>query len=29
MMQEEIPVVYNQYEITIPHVFVYNIEFRG
>ena len=29
MMQEEIPVIYNQYEITIPHVFVYNIEFRG
>lgn len=28
-MQEEIPVVYNRYEITIPHVFVYNIEFRG
>ena len=29
MMQEELPVVYNQYEITIPHVFVYNVEFRG
>ncbi|RGN31803.1 DUF3857 domain-containing protein [Bacteroides oleiciplenus] len=29
MMQEELPVIYNQYKITIPHVFVYNIEFRG
>lgn len=29
MMQENIPMIYNQYEITIPYVFVYNIEFRG
>lgn len=29
MMQEELPMLYNQYKITIPHVFVYNIELRG
>lgn len=29
MMQEELPVVYNQYKITIPHIFIYNIELRG
>lgn len=29
MMQEEIPMIYNQYKITIPHVFIYNIELRG
>lgn len=29
MMQEELPVVFNQYEITIPNVFIYNIELRG
>lgn len=29
MMQEEIPVLYNQYKITIPNVFIYNIELRG
>ena len=28
-MQEELPMLYNQYKITIPHVFVYNIELRG
>lgn len=28
MMQEELPMLYNQYKITIPHVFVYNIELR-
>lgn len=28
-MQKEIPVVYNQYEITIPLVYVFNIESRG
>ena len=29
MMQEELPMLYNQYKITIPHVFIYNIELRG
>lgn len=29
MMQDEIPVLYNHYKITIPNVFIYNIEFRG
>ena len=29
MMQEELPVLYNQYKITIPYVFIYNIELRG
>ncbi|WP_291530713.1 DUF3857 domain-containing protein [Bacteroides sp. UBA939] len=29
MMQEEIPMIYNQYQITIPNVFVYDVEFRG
>lgn len=29
MMQEELPILYNQYKITIPHVFIYNIELRG
>lgn len=29
MMQEELPVLYNQYKITIPNVFIYNIELRG
>lgn len=29
MMQEELPMLYNQYKITIPNVFVYNIELRG
>ena len=28
-MQQEIPVVYNQYEITIPLVYIFNIESRG
>ena len=28
-MQEELPMLYNQYKITIPHVFIYNIELRG
>lgn len=29
MMQEELPMLYNQYKITIPYVFIYNIELRG
>lgn len=29
VMQEEIPVVHNKYEVTVPSVLVYNIEFRG
>ena len=29
MMQEELPMLYNQYKITIPNVFIYNIELRG
>lgn len=29
VMQDEIPVLYNQYKIAIPNVFLYNIEFRG
>lgn len=29
LMQQEIPVVFNRYKISIPDVFVYNIEFRG
>lgn len=29
MIQEELPMLYNQYKITIPHVFIYNIELRG
>lgn len=29
MMQDEIPMVYNQYTITIPQVFIYNMELRG
>lgn len=29
MMQEEIPVLYNQYKITIPNIYIYNIEIRG
>lgn len=28
-MQDEIPMLYNQYKITIPNVFIYNIELRG
>lgn len=28
-MQQEIPVVYNQYEVTIPLVYIFNIESRG
>lgn len=28
-MQENIPVVYNEYNITIPNTFIYNIEIRG
>lgn len=28
-MQKEIPVIYNQYTVTIPHVYVFNIETRG
>lgn len=28
-MQEDIPVVYNQYNITIPNTFIYNVEIRG
>ena len=29
MMQEEIPVVHNRYVVTIPDVFIFNIEYRG
>ena len=29
MMQDELPMIYNQYKITIPHAFIYNIELRG
>lgn len=29
IMQEEIPMVYNQYKVTIPNVYIYNIERRG
>lgn len=29
MMQEEIPMIYNDYQIKIPNVFIYNIELRG
>lgn len=29
VMQEEIPVVHNKYELTVPMVLIYNIEFRG
>lgn len=29
MMQDELPMVYNEYKITIPNVFIYNIELRG
>lgn len=29
MMQEEIPMIYNEYKILIPNVFIYNIEIRG
>ncbi len=29
MMQEEIPMLYNQYKTTIPSILVYNIELRG
>lgn len=28
-MQGDIPVVYNQYNITLPNTFIYNIEIRG
>ena len=28
-MQEDIPVIYNEYSIVIPHIFIYNIELRG
>ncbi len=29
LMQQDIPVVFSRYELSIPEVFVYNIEFRG
>lgn len=29
MMQEEIPMIYNEYKILIPNAFIYNIEIRG
>lgn len=29
MMQDELPMIYNQYKITIPHAYIYNIELRG
>lgn len=29
MMQQEIPVVYSGYEVAIPEVFIYNVEYRG
>lgn len=29
MMQEEIPVVYNRYMVTIPNVLIFNIEYGG
>lgn len=29
MMQEEIPMIYNEYKILVPNVFIYNIEIRG
>lgn len=29
MMQEELPMIYNQYKLTVPNVFIYNMELRG
>lgn len=29
VMQEEIPVLYNKYQILIPNLYIYNIEMRG
>ena len=29
MMQEDIPMIYNEYKLKIPNVLIYNFEFRG